>query len=541
MLRSHFRSFAVVLLLLLGLGLLGTSCQNRAGDCMETLTCEATGGTEATGGSEPGSGGSAEGGQGGLGGAQGGMGGMGGTTIEPCDPTKEECSGGFIVHVSPLGDDDGDGSAADPVQTISTALARVATAVEEDGEDQPLIYLCATAGSYTETLTLGPQYGTLGIFGGFECENFEAAEERALVVAEAASGHRIEAASGVTLGDLELESPDATGNEGASSIVLTVVESTGVQILRSELVAGEGAPGAEGEGYTVAERAPQGAEGNEGTDACVVTSGVNEGGAAVTSSCGSGPSASVGGNGGPGGVSSFPGGDGAPGQPDGGTAGTGEDGGICMPGGPGEPGGNGEPGVPSSALGSIDEDGYAPPVGGAGTSGEIGEGGGGGGGAAKPGSCTTGASGGSGGGGGCPGAGAAGGQGGGGSFGLVSVSSQVELLDVAVVLAGGGQGGVGGDGQPGGLFGTGAVGGTPGDAGDGTQACRGGDGGQGGRGGAGAGGAGGPAIGVAYVGPAPSGDPEVELPSAAPGGDGGALNTPEGDGLPGVVQASMSF
>ena len=46
MLRSHFRPLAVVSLLLLGLGLLGTSCQQTADDCRETLTCESSGGTD---------------------------------------------------------------------------------------------------------------------------------------------------------------------------------------------------------------------------------------------------------------------------------------------------------------------------------------------------------------------------------------------------------------------------------------------------------------------------------------------------------------
>jgi hypothetical protein len=545
MLRSHLRSASIVAFLTLGIALIGTSCQNRAGDCAETLTCGTGGGNDGTGGETTDTGGSAPeggmGGQGGLGGL-GGLGGQGtGGTIEPCDPTQEECVGEVIVHVSPAGDDGADGSLDAPVQTVAQALTLVAEAVEA-GEVAPLVYLCATGDAYEETLTLRPEHGAVGVYGGFDCDGFAASDQRAVVIAADANGHSIEGATGVTLGDLHLESPSATGNQGASSYGLRVIESTGIRILRSDIVAGEGAPGADGMGYEATTRAEPGAEGNPGTDACVVGGGpANEGGDPAVTTCGGSATESIGGEGGPGGLLSFPGGDGAEGEPDGGTLGDGEDGDLCTGGGNGSTGTHGSHGPMSEALGTLSADGYAPPVGGNGLSGGVGEGGGGGGGAAKPATCDTGASGGSGGGGGCPGAGASGGQGGGGSFGLLVLSSQAQLSEVDIAVAIGGEGGDGGDGQLGGTPGQGAEGGVPGLSLS-NPACRGGNGGFGGTGGSGAGGSGGPSIGIAYIGDAPVGLAEVTatLPDdGAPGGPGGTLND-AGEGPTGLVQASWA-
>lgn len=497
-----------------------------------------TGGSsnDGTGGAPPGGG---AGGEGGLGGF-GGFGGQGsGGTGEPCDEAEPGCTEEVIVHVSPDGDDDDAGTREAPVETVAKALALVAAAVEA-GATAPAVYLCATEGSYVETLTIGAEHGAVSIRGGFDCESFEPSEERALLHAENARGHRIEGASGVTLSDLVLKSQNAKG-AGTSSYGLWVVESTDVLIQRSEVIAGKGAAGADGAGYESTERAEAGAEGNPGTDACVVSDGsVNEGGEPATTSCNGVATASIGGEGGPGGVSTFPGGDGLEGEPDGGTLGAGENGDVCTTGGNGSLGAAGDHGAPSAALGPLSDAGlYVPLAGGSGTAGTVGEGGGGGGGAAKPASCETGASGGSGGGGGCPGAGAAGGNGGGGSFGIMSLAAEVELSDVTISVAAGGTGGAGGDGQLGGEPGVGADGGTPGASG-GTDACGGGNGGRGGIGGSGAGGPGGPSIAVVHTGDAPSGidDLTVTLPEVgAAGGPGGSLNA-AGQGPVGIVQAS---
>jgi len=543
MLRSQIRPVSLVILLGLAAGVVGVSCQHRADDCMETLTCVGTGGQDGTGGDST-SGGSAgeggEGGQGGLGG-QGGEGGALGTGgAAPCDPTEEQCTDAVILHVSPVGSDEADGSAHAPLETIEQALAHVEAAVEA-GYPAPLVYLCATEGAYEETLTIGAQHGAVGIYGGFACDDFAMVAERAVVLAETAAGHRIEGASGVTLGDVRLESPNATA-DGASSYGLWVVESQGVRIVRSELVAGEGARGADGEGYTL--RAQSGAEGNIGKDACEAGADeTNAGGPAVTTSCNNVPTVSVGGKGGAGGGGALvpEGGNGATGQPDGGTRGNGEDGAACSPGGPGEQGANGTPGQPASALGQLNADGYVPSMGGNGTAGAVGEGGGGGGGAAKGPGCETGASGGSGGGGGCPGAGGGGAQSGGGSFALVSLEAQVELSAVTAIAAVGGGGGTGGDRQRGGDGGSAGEGGDQAES-DGLNGCKGGDGGPGGNGGSGAGGSGGPSIGVAYIGDAPVGLENVtaDLPAiGASGGNHGTLNT--NDPAPaGEVRASWA-
>lgn len=499
-----------------------------------------TGGSsnDGTGGAAPEGG---MGGDGGLGGV-GGMGGQGtGGTVDPCDQTEEGCTEEVIVHVSPDGDDDGAGTREAPVETVAKALELVALAVEA-GATAPSVYLCATEGAYMETLTIGPEHGAVSIQGGFDCESFEASEERALLHAENSRGHRIEGASGVKLSDMILRSPNAKG-AGTSSYGLWVVESTDVRIQRSEVIAGKGAAGADGVGYESTDTAEAGAEGNPGTDACVVTGGaINVGGEPVTTSCGGEPTESIGGEGGPGGVSTFPGGDGVEGEPDGGTLGAGENADACTNGGNGSPGVAGEHGTASQALGPLSDAGlYVPLSGGNGTAGTVGEGGGGGGGAAKPASCETGASGGSGGGGGCPGVGAGGGNGGGGSFGIMSMAAEVELSDVSISVAVGGTGGAGGDGQLGGNRGAGAAGGTP-VASGGTDACSGGNGGRGGNGGSGAGGAGGPSIAVVHTGDAPSGldNLSLTLPEAgAAGGPGGSLNE-AGQGPVGIVQAAWA-
>jgi len=539
MLRFPLRALAIALVPLLGLALIGTSCQDHVGDCNETLTCE-TGGSPTGGGTGLGAA-AGEGGQGGEGGhgGQGGAPGTGGS--QPCDPAEEQCDSGAIVHVSPLGSDQDPGSALAPVKTIGEALTRAAMQLGA-GEDSVLVYLCTTEGSYDETLSLGEEHSGIGIYGGFECGEFNPNAERAVIMAGDPSGHRIQSAETVTLGDVHLESPDAEG-AGESSFGLTVVESTGVLLVRSEIVAGEGGAGEAGVGYTT--RAAPGADGNEGSPACTVgASGTNAGGLAATTSCEGAATASIGGKGGPGGGGALPaaGVSGDPGEPDGGMPGVGQVGTACTANGvgdPGDPGDPGDAGAPSPQLGTIDSSGYAPPVGAAGMPGTVGKGGGGGGGVGAPG-CPQdtygGASGGGGGGGGCPGVGAGGGQAGGGSFGLFSVSSEVNLSETTVSAAVGGRGGAGGDGQLGGDPGVGGFGGPTGE-GNGGPACRGGDGGQGGAGGPGGGGAGGPSFGIVYIGDAPVGPDadDIAVPSAGAAGGLGGDDNEAGDASAGQV------
>lgn len=498
------------------------------------------GAVESDGGIVEGTGGRADG----LGGLSG-FGGQGGASGEdeqrrqPCDPTLTDCSGEAILHVSPLGADSAAGSVADPLRTVGEALERAAHSFEL-GEAAPLVYACATAGAYVETLEVGWEHGSVGIFGGFDCELFETSQERAVFLAGQPSGHRIASAALVTLGDLRLESPQASA-PGESSTALSLVDSTAVRIVRSDLVAGDGAPGQSGVGYT--NPAQAGAEGNRGNDACEATDGANLGGPSAVSSCGP-LMPSVGGEGGPGqGGPVIEAGAGAPGQPAGGSAGTGAGEALCTDGGPGDDGLAGAHGLSSPQLGLVSGSGYLPPVGEPGRRGTAGKGGGGGGGAVQPASCATGASGGSGGGGGCAGGRATGGHGGGGSFGLLSVGSQVDLAGVSVVVANGGVGGAGGDGQLGGEPGAGAQGGTPGAALDASSACAGGSGGRGGNGGSGGGGAGGPSIGVAYLGTAPVGLAAVlfELPAAPASGGVGGLDNAAGAGPVGVVEPTWSF
>lgn len=138
----------------------------------------------------------------------------------------------------------------------------------------------------------------------------------------------------------------------------------------------------------------------------------------------------------------------------------------------------------------------------------IGGGGGGAGGAAL---AQSGGAGGGGGGGGCGGLGGDGGMNGGDSIAVLLINSTVDMDGIDIQLGTGGDGGDGGDGGCGGAGGDGGPGG-----GRGSVAQAGGAGADGTNGVSGAGGAGGhggASIGIAHVGPAPSGTPNFTMPS----------------------------
>ncbi len=536
----------------------GISCQSRAEDCEETLTCGdeeeddglQTGGSSSTGGTTSGAGGTGGTSTGGSQmGSLGGVAGMGGQrNAGECSPGEDDCPTPGIqgIYVSPLGDDEAAGTESEPFQTLTRAL-------DAARGQESNIYLCSTEGAYQETLAMDVEHWNVQIMGGYECDDFSPTSSPAWLIAQDPSGHRIEEAQEITISRVHLESPDATA-PGESSIGLWVAMSQGVVLEDARLTSGHGAAGADGQDLT--EPAAPGADGNPGTDACVVGEGeANLGGSAVTTVCDGEETASVGGRGGMagGGISNIAGTDGDPGQPvpdpedldapgTGGWGGSGESEASCDNGdngNQGAPGADGEPALPIGALEAMQ---YYPPVGRSGEPGTVGGGGGGGGGAAQPSGCVTGASGGSGGGGGCPGAGAEGGQSGGGSFALVSYQSTVELDGLNIYLGNGGRGGEGGDGQDGGA---GGAPGAPGmAAGGGNMACDGGRGGAGGLGGSGGGGAGGPEIGIAFVGEPPSqsgvqfSDVSAE---GAEGGPGGWGNEDDGRGPTGVVATTRNF
>ncbi|WP_159397540.1 hypothetical protein [Sorangium cellulosum] len=251
-------------------------------------------------------------------------------------------------------------------------------------------------------------------------------------------------------------------------------------------------------------RAPDGAHGMYGADAC--SAATVAGGPAVVNPC-------------EGGIQSV-GGKGGDGLPDG--AGDGEDGdpvptsnpdhhgqgglgnradGGCDGGFTGISGMWGDAGTPGAGIGRITETGWEGDKAADGSRGMPGQGGGGGGGrrgglAVCGVTSKGGAGGGSGGAGGCGGRGGRGGENGEPSIGIVALHAKLTVRDSVIATHAAGAGGDGGPPEEGGKGGRGAPGGA---VGDGTWSCGGGSGGRGGDGGYGGPGRGGDSIGIAYL------------------------------------------
>lgn len=501
-------------------------------------------GQGASGGS---SGGAAEGGGAGET-ATGGEGGSGGSaTCDPlASPSTERClvSEERAVFVNPEGNDAAPGSKAEPVRTIAQGL-ELARATGK------IALACATAGDFEEAIAIGEELDGARFYGGFDCDTWEYSTSlRTNVVAPSTVALRVtDLSDGAIIEDMSFEAADATGL-GDSSLAAFVTDSDNVILRRVSLLAGRGAAGADGTGFSTP--AATGAPGNNGTPACTIATAPNAGGAAVESSCDGASSGSIGAKGGDGGTNDDSAGSGNAGQPalGGGNPGIGETSGdwSCDVGpglGGATSGRNGSAGTSGGGappLGELTPTGYVPASGEPGENGTPGQGGGGGGAKAPltcPGLPRTGASGGSGGGGGCGGKGGTGGQGGGASIALASVDSSVTLETVELVAREGGEGGEGGTAQPGGgggLRGAGAGGGLA------NSSCAGGDGGRGGNGGFGGGGVGGPSIGIAYVGAEPQQvgtDVTVSASPALGGADGAGVTSGTGAGTLGLTTESV--
>jgi hypothetical protein len=290
----------------------------------------------------------------------------------------------------------------------------------------------------------------------------------------------------------------ASGNP----IGVLVRSGTVVEFVRGEVRSSYGYAGhrgADGE----QQRAPDGAHGGFGADAC--SAAVVPGGAAAISACGGGVLA-MGGKGGDGFLDE--GGAGDDGAPiptvnprRWGTGGHGDVGdGGCEGGQSGLNGEQGSHGAAGQGIGRVSEAGWEGGKAGDGGPGAPGGGGGGGrrGGIALCGNASKGgASGGAGGAGGCGGQGGKGGENGHPSIGLLVLHAKVTLRDTHIRTLSAGPGGDGGESQYGGYAGHGAPGGS---FADGLRrACTGGEGGYGGPGGYGGGGRGGDSIGIAYL------------------------------------------
>ncbi|WP_437781589.1 PGRS family protein [Sorangium sp. So ce1097] len=475
-------------------------------------------------------------------------GGDGGGAPEGCIPSKltsaAEDTCGIFVSVS--GNDEGAGTKAEPVRTLSEAIARAA----EQGNS---VYACAEEFDEAAEVPAG-----LAIFGGLDCANGWRwiGETAKTVVApgEEAIALKVTRGEGAArIEDVSARAADARSPGGSSIAVL--VDGAEAELVRCELIAGNGADGAEGEDAP-SEVPTQAPPGNAGMDACsdLDTSGAPDaalpGGAQVENACGG--ALSIGGEGGAGRVNN--GGGGQVGEPGAlGAAGSGEPAAgdwSCAAGGTGQGGDNGpagEPGLAASGLGMLSSSGYVGASGKAGGMGKPGQGGGGGGGAkggasiCPGGIAGAGASGGSGGPGGCGGLPGQGGGAGGASIALASVEGKVTLKDCVLKAGNGGKGGAGGDLQPGGAGGLGGVGGMG--VGGSKNACAGGQGGQGGNGGPGGGGLGGPSLAIAYRGEAvrQEGQTTLTAGTAGAGGPGGSSNVAENTGAAGVAEEEQAF
>lgn len=431
----------------------------------------------------------------------------------PCDgdPATSPARDGCGVFVARHGDDASDGTSKAPVRSLRRAVEKAA---EPGGTRR--VYACAEDFAEAVTLPSG-----VALWGGRDC----AAEAWTWGGAESLTGiapepgrvpltveARQESMTSAVFG-VRLVAADAIRPSG-SSIGMIVGEGAAVEVVSSEILAGDGADGADGESAPQTSRAPDGAHGHPGAGGCLAD--WTAGAPPAMTVCEDG-TISIGGAGGDGDVAA--GSDGEPGAPAAGVApgpdsmedGEGGNGGpmTCTPGEQGADGGPGANGVGGGTgvdkplrYGSISARGWQGFSGQDGRNGGIGQGGGGGGGVGSNAQCRPmdpqgGPSGGSGGGGGCGGRGGQGGGYGGGSFGIIALHAHVLVDKTEIITGDGGRGGNGGRGQEGG--GGGPEGPRGAIAGTGYRACEGGMGGGGGQGGHGGGGLGGVSVAVARV------------------------------------------
>jgi hypothetical protein len=442
------------------------------------------------------------------------------------------------VFVSPYGSDDvGKGTRENPYATIGKAISAAhVTSLR--------VYVCATAGSFKESLVFDATNDGSRLYGGLDCANWRhLANKPTQIESGTPTGIKVtNLTSGLHMEDFAITASGMPA-EGGSSFGAFVADSTSVILRHVRLTAGAGA-GGKNAAATPAGAAHAGSSGIGGTPACSSKSGDNPGGRGVPSLCDETDRESAGGDGGNGGYGDGDGVDGQPGKLFGGLPGFGEDSDnwTCVF-GEGEDGSEPpSPAAPIGArpLGTLSASGYSPANGEDGADGLSGWGGGGGGGAKAPPSCgsnpRTGASGGSGGGGGCGGKGGKGGKGGGASIALASIHAFVTLDASELIAQSGGTGGNGAPGQRGGKGGVPGAGAT----GPTRDSCPGGTGGDGRDGGAGGGGAGGPSLGIAFIGTAPT-QSNTTIQVAAEPAAGGRGWGGEGIGAQGLTEPIHEF
>jgi hypothetical protein len=494
-------------------GKAGSSGSGSGGKASGGAAGSGTSGNAGTAGNT--GGGPGDGGESGTGAAagNGGEGGSGDPPPPECDPSDLEdgCVPSTGIFVSTSGDDDNDGTASEPLATISAAVTLAASTGAP-------IFVCG--GTYAEQVVITDD--GLEIHGGFACPSGDAAwiydSTKRPRIAPTTTGYalRVTNVDGLTVTDLEFESADAE-QPGESSIAVFVSRSVDVEFTRLGITAGNGMNGVDG----TREESNHTTETLDGNDAGA-NGDVNAGGAALICTCPDG-TMSVGGIGGTGGASPNAGGDGAPDQ----GAGKGGTVSQCLA---GTGGGNGGAATaPSDAdgaatLGILAVSGWTPSDGTPGSNGTPGQGGGGGAGAAT---------GGGGGGacGGCGGKGGGAGTGGGASVGLATFRSTVSLRSVTIATGDAGDGGAGIEGEPG------QAGGVHGNSS--SLACDGGNGGAGADGAAGGGGAGGISVGILSTSDSIITTASTTFGIGMAGDAGAAAMGSTNEGVPGVADETL--
>lgn len=482
--------------------LVAAGCENTAGDCQLTAECTgAPGQTTTTTTSAP------------------------ATCVpgEGAGPLADTCG----LFVSASAEPGGDGSQARPFSTLAAAI--------EAAKDRPERRVYACAETFAEAVVLPAE---LTLHGGLDCANGWAFDADARTTIAPTAGIPVTFAPGkkTRVENVEIVAPPgappdpASANplSGGSSIAALAQPGSTVELVRCDLEAGDGAPGASAMELPPVAAA---ADGGSGDAACLTGAG----GLAGVNGCGDPPTSTNGGNGGMGGdtVSA----DGMPGSPGqgafsaaGGSPQTGAT--PCTAGDPGQSGDPGKAGAGGALKGTLLDEEHKGSPGTAGEAGRPGNGGGGGGGGKA---CTNdrGAGGGAGGAGGCAGAKGDGGGAGGSSIALWAVEAEVTLEQVTLTTKKGGAGGAGAAGQQGGAGGKAGVAGA---AADGSEACAGGEGGSGGDGGPGGGGEGGHSVAIVWNTVPPKLLETTFLPGApGVGGAGGASEAAPPDGADGLA------
>lgn len=493
--QSFWKGWMVLPLLAVCGAILGLSCENTAGQC--ELTAECTGAP--------------------------------GVVPGACDPNiadgpiPDTCGTFVSASASP---GEADGSPARPFTTFEQAIEAAASSGAR------VVYACAE--TFTEAVVLPADFV---VYGGLDCKNgwILGQEARTTIAPDAGVPITFEAGETIHVENVQALAPDGAPPDpasenplsGGSSIAAIARPGSKVELLRCDLVAGDGAPGT-----TIAPDPPGPAApgGDPGEAACAAQGNGGKGGKLECEQ------PTHGGDGGNGGQDVML--DGSPGLAGGagGTPGSGqlEDGTACTPGAAGSPGMTGEPGEGGKLVPELLDAAWKGSAGADGKNGRQGNGGGGGGGGKICTTLTRGAGGGGGGAGGCGGTAGKGGGAGGSSIALWAVDAGIALDRTTLVAGTAGGGAKGGDGQKGALGGNGGVAGQPA---EGSQACDGGDGGNGGDGGPGGGGQGGSSIAVVWKKTAPTltGSTVLTPGTAGGGGQGGENGNEMSNGAAGLA------